>query len=157
MSGTIFFYLFNNSHFSSTCCAENSSLITCRKTMAKGMQEQKGEERSVAKSKSTAMNLFSHVPTSSSSAKSPIASKSPGMPTASGKPDSRMSVEPSSFDAASILKRDCKMHTLGGWWTRQRENLPQQKKNQGMRTFPNLEPGVFKKTQWRRDPLHPVN
>ena len=36
------------------------------------MQEQKGEERIVAKSKSTAMNLSSHVPAGSSSAKSPI-------------------------------------------------------------------------------------
>ena len=45
--------------------------------MAKRMQEQKGEERSVAKSKSTAMNLSCHVPTRPSSAKSPIASKGP--------------------------------------------------------------------------------
>ena len=44
-------------------------------TMAKRMQEQK-EERIVAKSKPAAMNLSSHVPASSSSAKSPIASKS---------------------------------------------------------------------------------
>ena len=58
------------------------------------MQEQKGEERSVAQSKSTVMNLSSHVPTSSSSAKSLIASKSPGIlshlggwiDTATGKP-----------------------------------------------------------------------
>ena len=56
--------LFNISHFSSTCCAKNSNLTSCPKTMAKGMQ---GEERSVAKSKSTATNLSSHVPTSSSS------------------------------------------------------------------------------------------
>ena len=41
------------------------------------------------------------IATSSSAASSPIASKSPGMPIASGKPDRRMSVEPSSFDAAS--------------------------------------------------------
>ena len=45
--------------------------------MAKRMQEQKAEERIVAKSNATATNLSSHVPTSSSSAKSPIASKSP--------------------------------------------------------------------------------
>ena len=51
-------HLFNISHSSSTCCAQNSSLISCTKTMAKRMQEQKGEARSVAKSKSTAMNLF---------------------------------------------------------------------------------------------------
>ena len=34
-------HLFNISHFSSTCCAENSSLISCSNTMAKRMQEQK--------------------------------------------------------------------------------------------------------------------
>ena len=52
--------------------------------------------------------------TSSSTASSPIASESPGMPIASGKHDSRMSVEPSSFDAASTqrLKCDSRMHTL---------------------------------------------
>ena len=43
-------HLFNISHFSSTCCAKNSSLISCTKTMAKRMQEQKGEEIIVAKS-----------------------------------------------------------------------------------------------------------
>ena len=42
-------HLFHISHFSSTCCAEAPN------TMAKRKQEQKGE-RSVAKSKSTAMN-----------------------------------------------------------------------------------------------------
>ena len=54
--------------------------------MAKRMQEQKGAERSVAKSKSAAMYLSSHVPTSSSSTKSLIAFKSPGIVTAAGKP-----------------------------------------------------------------------
>ena len=72
-------HLFNTSHFSSVCCGKNSSLISCPKTLAKRMQEQKGEERNVAKSKSTAMNLSSIVSTSSSSATSPIASKSPGI------------------------------------------------------------------------------
>ena len=72
-------HFFNISHFSSTCCAKISSLISCTKTMAKRMQEQKREERNVAKSKSTAMNLSSHAPRSSSSAKSPIASKSRGI------------------------------------------------------------------------------
>ena len=42
--------LFNICHFSSTCFAKNSSLISCSKTMTKRMQEQKREERSVAKS-----------------------------------------------------------------------------------------------------------
>ena len=34
-------HLFNVSHFSSLCCAQNSSLINCAKTMSKRMQEQK--------------------------------------------------------------------------------------------------------------------
>ena len=50
--------------------------------------------------------MSSHViATCSSAASSPIASESPGMPMASGRPDSRMSVEPSSFDAASTSKK----------------------------------------------------
>ena len=60
----------------------------------------KGEERIVAKSKSTAMNLSSIVPTSSSSAKSPIASKSPGTLTATEKLESKMRIG-SESDAAS--------------------------------------------------------
>ena len=83
-------HLFNISHFSSTCCAKNSSLISCSKTLTKRMQEQKGEERSVTISKSTAMNLSSRVPTRSSSAKSLVASKSRGILIATGKPESRM-------------------------------------------------------------------
>ena len=100
-------HLFNIRHFSSTCSAKNSSLISCSNTMAKRMQEQKGEEWRVAKSKSTAMNLSSHVPTSSSSAKSPIASKKSGDTHSSGetwKPEEkklkiRRSVEFSSATA----------------------------------------------------------
>ena len=72
-------HLFNISHFSSTCCAKNSSLISCTNTMAKRMQGQQGEGRSVATSESALVGLSSHVPTSSSSAKSPIASESPGI------------------------------------------------------------------------------
>ena len=106
-------HLFNISHFSSTCYTKNSSLVSCPKTMAIWMQEQKREDESVAKSKSTATNLSSHVPTSSSSAKSPIASKSPGILIVTGKPESRMrrkfkirrSVEFSSATARCILRR----------------------------------------------------
>ena len=83
-------HLFNIRHVSSTCCAKNSSLISCSKTMATRMQEQKGEEKSAAKSTSTAKNLSSHVPTSSSSAKSLIASQTPGILTATVKPENRM-------------------------------------------------------------------
>ena len=50
-------HLVNISHFSSICCAKNSSLISCTKTMTKRMQKQKEEEIIVAKLKSMAMNL----------------------------------------------------------------------------------------------------
>ena len=69
--------------------------------MAKRIQDQKEEEKVVSKSRAAAMNISSFIATSSSTASSSIASESPGMPIASGKPDSRMSIEPSSFDAAS--------------------------------------------------------
>ena len=91
-------HLFNLGHFSSTCCAKNSSLISCPKTMAKRMQEQKGEEKSVAKSKSTARNLSSHVPTSSPSAKKSDCIQQSGDTT--GKPECRMRRN-SKSDAAS--------------------------------------------------------
>ena len=79
-------HLFHISPFSSTCCAKNSSLISCSNTMAKRMQEQKEEERIVPKSRPTAMNLSSTLPASSSSAKIPIASKSPAVLTPTVKP-----------------------------------------------------------------------
>ena len=55
----IFLHLFNITHFSSLCCAQNFSLTSFSKTTAKRMQEQKEEDRIVAKSKPTAMNLTS--------------------------------------------------------------------------------------------------
>ena len=69
--------------------------------MAKRIQDQKEVERVVSKLRPAVMNISSSIATSSSAASSPIASKSLGMPIASGKPDSRMSIEPNSFDAAS--------------------------------------------------------
>ena len=91
--------------------------------MAKRVQKQKEEERVVSKSRPAVMNRSSHfVATSSSAASSPIASKSPGMPIASGKPDSRMSVEPSSFDAASTSQVRLKDTYLGGLVEEQRRD-----------------------------------
>ena len=82
--------------------------------MAKRIQKQKEEERVVSKSRPAVMNMSSNViATSSSAASSPIASQSPGMPIASAKPDSRMSVEPSSFDAASTSQVRLKGAYLG--------------------------------------------
>ena len=74
--------------------------------MAKRIQNQKEEERDEISS------YF--IATSSCAASSPIASKSLGMPTASEKPDSRISVEPSSFDAASTSQVRLKDAYLGG-------------------------------------------
>ena len=49
-------HLFIISHFSSTCCTKNFSLISCS-TMAKRIQEQKEEEFVVSQSRPAAMNL----------------------------------------------------------------------------------------------------
>ena len=68
------------------------------------------------------MNVSSFIATSSSAASSPIASKSPGMPIASGKPDSRMRVEPSSFDAALTSQVRLKDAYLGGLMEEQRRD-----------------------------------
>ena len=57
--------------------------------MAKRVQEQKGEERIVAKSRPTAMNLSSTVPASSSSSKNLIISSDPANLIAAGKRASR--------------------------------------------------------------------
>ena len=57
--------------------------------MAKRVQEQKEEERIVAKSRPTAANLSSHVPASSSSAKNLITSSDPEKLKAAGKQASR--------------------------------------------------------------------
>ena len=81
--------------------------------MAKRMQEQKGEERIVAKSKSTAMNLSSHVPASSSSAKSLIASNCPGILIAAVKLESRMRRN-SKSEAASSSQARLQDAYLGG-------------------------------------------
>ena len=81
--------------------------------MAKRMQQQKGEERRVAKSKSTAMNLSSHVPISSSSSKSQIASKSSGILIATVKLKSRMKRN-SKSDAASSSQVRLQDAYLGG-------------------------------------------
>ena len=69
------------------------------------------------------MNMSSYfTATSSSAASSPTASESLGMPTAAGKPDSRLSVEPSSFDAASTSQVRPKDAHLGGFMEEQRRD-----------------------------------
>ena len=96
------------------------SLTSCTRTMAKRMQEQKEDNRILAKSKPTAVDLAVSVSTSSSSVNSPIASKSPGILKASsrqmgysGKPDVR-SKRNSNTDAASSFSRMAKGCICGG-------------------------------------------
>ena len=110
--------------------------------MAKRMQEQKGKERSVAKPKSTAMNLSSHVPTSSSSA-GPIASTGPGILFATEKPESRIRSNAKS-DAASSSQVRLQDAYLGGLMGTATGSLSIQKRNQGTWIVPNLKLGVKK-------------
>ena len=82
--------------------------------MARRILDQKEEERVVSKSRPAVMNISSFIATSSSTASSPIASKCPGLPIASEKPDRRMSIEPSSFDASSTSQVRLKDAYLAG-------------------------------------------
>ena len=113
-------HLFNISHLSSTYCTKNFSLVSCS-TMAKRIQDQK-EERVVFRSRPAVMGMFFFVATSSSTASSPIAPESPGMPIASVKPDSSMNVEPSSFDAAPMSQVRLKDAYIGRLLEKQGRN-----------------------------------
>ena len=95
---------FDISLFSLICCAQNSSSTSCHETMAKRMQEKKGEERIVAKSKPT-LNLASHAAIRSSTVQSPFASKCPRILWAPCHPDlksaGRLAAREHIRDAAS--------------------------------------------------------
>ena len=83
--------------------------------MTKRIQNQQEEKRVVSKSRPAVTKMSSSfIATSSSVASSPIASESKGISIASGRPDSRMSVEPSSFDAASTCQVRLKDAHLDG-------------------------------------------
>ena len=82
--------------------------------MAKRMQEQNEEERIVAKSKSTAINLSSHVPTKSLiREKSDCVEKSRDTHSYGENPKAGRE-EIQNPTQRRVLKRDCKMHTLAG-------------------------------------------
>ena len=110
------------------------------------MQEHKGEERSVAKSKSTSMNLSSHVPTSSSYAKSPIASKSPGILTAAWKPESRMRRNSKSDAASSSRLQDA---YLGRLMDTAMRKLVATKEGSGDVDLSESETGSEEEVTWR--------
>ena len=139
------FHLFNISHFSCLCCAQNFSLTSCSKTMAKRMQEQKEEDRIATKSKLTAMNLTLTVPTSSSSVNHPVASKSLGILKAStGKPDSRARRN-SKPDAATSSQGRLKDAYLGGLIVEAAEKLAATDKSQESWEFSESESIMRKK------------
>ena len=146
-------HLFNISHFSSLRCTKNFSLISCS-TMAKRIQNQKEEERLVSKSRPAVMNVSCRfIATSSSAASSPLASKSLVMPISSGKPESRMSVEASSFDAASASQVRLKDAYLGGLKEEQEGNLTHEKEHISEETDDSeSEPWYYKRCiPWRVD------
>ena len=116
------------------------------KTMVKRMQEQTEGERVVSKSRPAVMNM-SFIATSSSAASSPIASKSPGMPIASGKPTAGWVLNEAHLTQRRRLKCDSRVHTLAGWW---RSSVGtrriKKKKNQKTLTILRLRPGIAKNT-----------
>ena len=119
MSGTIFFVC-SITAISAPLVAPRISAWYAAPTMTKRIQNQKEEERVVSKSRPAGMNISYFITISTSTASSPTASKSPGMPIALVKPNSKMSIEPSSFDATSTSQVRLKDAYLGGLMENQR-------------------------------------
>ena len=95
--------------------------------MAKRIQNQKEEEKScVQVATSSDESIFSHCDKFLHRIVSDCIEKS-GMPIASGKPDSRMSIDPNSVDAASTSQVRLKDAYLGGLMEKQRWNPSHQK------------------------------
>ena len=101
----------------------------------------------MSKSRPAVMSMSSClVATSSSAASSPIASKSLGMSIASGKPDSKMNVEPSSFDAASTSQVRLNDAYFGCLMEGQRGPVAsRRRKFRRLKTILKLEPGTTKR------------
>ena len=108
------------------------------------------------------MNMSSSfIATCSSAASSPVASQSPGMPIASGKPDGRMSVEPRSFDAAStsqVRLKDAYLGPLMEEAAGETRRIKKKKKIQKTPTILQLKPGTIELVapivKLGRTPLH---
>ena len=106
--------------------------------MAKRVQEQKEEERIVANSQSTAVNLSSTVPASSSSAQDPDASRGPGELIASGKSESRVrrNSRPDEAPSSQVKLKDENL----GWLMDDSARKPVAKEeNQVLWEFPESE------------------
>ena len=105
------------------------------------------------------MNLSSQVPTSSSSAKSPIASKSPGILIATGKPESRMRRN-SKSDAAWSSQVRLQDAYFGGLMDTATGKPVATKEESGDVDLSESETWslhLLLKQQLRGNPMHPVN
>ena len=132
----------NISHFSSSCCAKDSRLISCTKKTAKRVQEQKEEERTVAKSRPTVMNLSSTIQASSSSAKNLIKSSDPEKLIAAVKPASRTRRNSRPYEAPSSQVK-LKDVYLGGLMDDSAGKFVAAEEKQALWEFLNLNPGAF--------------
>ena len=153
-------HLFNTSHFSSTCCTKNLSLIS-RPTVANRIQDQKEEERVVSKSRPAAI-IFLNLRQVPPPHRVRLHLKVREMSIASVKPHSRMSIESNSFDAASTSQVRLKDAYLGGLREKQRGNrrIKKKKKIQKTPTILRLRSGTTKgnplpqTVKLRCNPLH---
>ena len=151
-NGTIFFICWTSTISALLAALRNPAWQAAPKRWRRGCKNRR-EKKKLWQNRNpqrwTCLHMFRQVPHRQ---KSPIASKGPGILVASGKLESRMRRNSKSDAASSAqarLQDACwRVDGTQQWW-----NLSQQRKNQEMWIFPNLKPGVFKKTQWRWDPL----
>ena len=100
----------------------------------------------MSKSRPAVLNISSYLMSScSSAASSPIASKSPGASGASERPDSRMNIAASSFDAASTSQVKLKDACLGGSKEKHQGDLPHEREdNSGENDDSESEPWYYR-------------
>ena len=160
MGGTIFFICVISA-ISAPLAAPRISARKAAPQWPRGFKVKKEEERVVSKSRPAVMNMSSCIATSSSTASSTIAPKSPGMSIASGKPESRMSIEPNSFDAASTSQVRLKDAYLRGLMEKQRRDPSHQEEedsedsdNPAAGTWYYKEELVTQIIMLGRNPLH---
>ena len=118
-----------------------------------GEEDSKKKKKELCQSRDQQVNMSSYfIATSSSTASSPIASKSPEMPIASGKPDSRWVLNQAHSTQRRRLKCESRMHTLVGWWKSSGETRRiKRKKIQKTPTILRLEPGTVKEKPIAQD------
>ena len=125
-------HLFNIIHFSSTCCAQNFSLTGCK--------NKKEEDKIVAKSKPTAMNLTSNCLDKFLIREPPdCVEKAQGYSKHLQVNLTRGQEEIQNPTQRRVLKEGWKMQTLAVWWLKWRRNLPRQIKVRNHGNFSESE------------------